>query len=75
MLRFLDEHEPFRRVMGRVNRILMAGGADPAARIRAAMIASAIAGTVIHPLALKLDEDSLRSQLLKLVRKLLPVRA
>jgi AcrR family transcriptional regulator len=72
MLRFLDEHEPFRRVMERVNRLLMGGAADPSARIRAAVFASAIAGAVIHPLVLGLDDASLRSELLKQMRKLLP---
>src|SRR5262245_41244881 len=74
MLRFLEEHEPFRRVMGRVNRSLMGGASDPRARVQAAMLASAIAGTVIHPLVLDLDDESLRSQLLKQVQKLLPLR-
>ena len=50
MLRFLEEHAPFRRVMERVNRLLMGGPSDPRARVRAAMLASAIAGAVIHPL-------------------------
>ena len=61
MLRFLEEHEPFRRVMVRVNRVLMGGAADPGARVQAAMLASAIAGAVIHPLVLDLDDESLRS--------------
>jgi AcrR family transcriptional regulator len=74
MLRFLDEHEPFRHVMVRVNRVLMAGASDPGARVQAAMLAASIAGAVIHPLVLELDDDTLRSQLLKLVRKLLPPR-
>jgi AcrR family transcriptional regulator len=74
MLRFLEEHEPFRRVMERVNRLLMGGAADPRARVLAATIAAAIAGAVIHPLVLELDDESLRSQLLKQVRKLLPLR-
>jgi hypothetical protein len=74
MLRFLDEHEPFRRVMERINRLLMGGVFDPQARVRAAMLASVIAGTVIHPLVLDLDDESLRSQLLKQARKLLPPR-
>src|SRR5512134_2620071 len=29
MLRFLEEHEPFRHVMARVNRLLMGGASDP----------------------------------------------
>jgi AcrR family transcriptional regulator len=72
MLRFLEEHEPFRRVMERVNRVLMGSTSGPGARVQAAMVASAIAGTVIHPLVLDLDDESLRSHLLKQVRKLLP---
>jgi AcrR family transcriptional regulator len=74
MLRFLDEHEPFRRVMERVNRVLMGGASDSRARVQAAMLASAIGGAVIHPLVLDLDDESLRSQLLKQTRKLLTVR-
>ncbi len=74
MLRFLEEHEPFRRVMARVNRILMGGASDPRARVRAAMLGSAIAGAVIHPLVLDLGDETLRSQLRKQVRKLLTVR-
>jgi AcrR family transcriptional regulator len=74
MLRFLWEHEPFRRVMERVNRLLMGGTAEPAARVRAAMLAAAIAGAVIHPLVLDLDDETLRSTLLKEARKLFPLR-
>jgi AcrR family transcriptional regulator len=74
MVRFLQEHEPFRRVMGRVNRLLMGGVAEPGARVQAAVLAAAIAGAVIHPLVVKLDDETFRSQLLKQVRKLLPRR-
>jgi AcrR family transcriptional regulator len=70
MLRFLEEHEPFRRVMERVNRLLMAGRSSPRARVRAATLASAIAGAVVHPLVLDLDDETLRSQLLQQARKL-----
>jgi AcrR family transcriptional regulator len=74
MLRFLEEHEPFRRVMERVNRVLMGGVSDPRARVEAAMLAAAIAGAVIHPLVLELDDETLRSRLLKQARKLVPLR-
>ena len=47
MLRFLEEHDPFRHVMERVNRVLMGGASDPRARVQAAMLATAIAGAVI----------------------------
>ena len=74
MLRFLDEHQPFRRVMERVNRMLMGGASDDRARVQAALLASAIGGAVIHPLVLDLDDQSLRSQLLKQTRKLVALR-
>jgi len=74
MLRFLEEHEPFRRVMERVNRVLMGGVSGPRARVQAALIAAAIAGAVIHPLVLDLADESLRAQLLKQAQKLLPLR-
>jgi hypothetical protein len=74
MLRFLEEHEPFRRVMARVNRVLMGGVVDARARVQGATLAAAIAGAVLHPLTADLDDDSLRSELLRQVRKLIPHR-
>ena len=74
MLRFLEEHQPFRRVMERVNRVLMGGVANGRRRVQAAMLASVIAGTVVHPLVLHLDDENLRAELLKQARKLLPRR-
>ena len=74
MLRFLEHHEPFRHVMARVNRLLMGGASHSRARVQAATLAAAIAGAVIHPLVLDLDDESLRSQLLQQARKLLRPR-
>ena len=71
MLRFVEEHEPFRRVMERLYRVLMGDRASAEARIRAATLSAAVAGTVIHPLVVDLDDDTLRSQLLLLARRLL----
>jgi AcrR family transcriptional regulator len=75
MLRFLDQHAPFRRVMARVNRVLMGGASDPHARVQAAALAAAVSGAVLHPLALDLDDQTLGTQLLRQVRKLLPRRS
>jgi AcrR family transcriptional regulator len=71
MLRFLEDHQPFRRVMVRVNRVLMGGDSNPRCRVRAATVAATIAGAVVHPLVVDLDDRSLRAHLLKQVRKLL----
>jgi len=74
MLRFLEAHAPFRRTMERVNRVLMGGASDARARVQAATLAAAIAGAVIHPLALGLDDETLRSQLLRQAQKLSGLR-
>src|SRR5262249_18267284 len=74
MLRFLENHAPFRHVMARANRLLMGSASHPGARVQAATLAAAIAGAVIHPLVLDLDDESLRSELLKQVRKVLRLR-
>ena len=74
MLRFLQEHEPFRRVIERVNQVLMGGSSAPRAKVLAAAISGAIAGAVTHPLGTDLDDETLRSELLKQLRRLLPPR-
>jgi hypothetical protein len=60
--------------MERVNRVLMGGVFDPRARVGAAMLASAVAGSVLHPLALELDDETLRAELLRQARRLLASR-
>ncbi|MGH7133678.1 MAG: hypothetical protein ACREJO_17240 [Phycisphaerales bacterium] len=42
--------------------------------MQAAVLAAAIAGAVIHPLVLDLDDESLRCELLTQLRKILPLR-
>ena len=54
MLRFLDENERSRKVLER----------------QAAIVTAAIAGTVIHPLGRDLDDQILRAELTKQLRKL-----
>ena len=74
MLRFLREHEPFRDVIERVNRVLMGGASDPRATVLAAAISGAIAGAVTHPLVADLDDEILHLHLRKHVGRLLPAR-
>jgi len=74
MLRCLQEHARFRRVMERVNRGLMGGAPNARARVRAATLAATIAGAVIHPLVVGLDDETLRAELLRQVQKMLPSR-
>jgi AcrR family transcriptional regulator len=74
MLRFLQEHEPFRRVIERVNHVLMGGASNPRAAVLAATVSGAIAGAVTHPLVEGLDDASLHLHLRRHVGKLLPSR-
>ena len=69
--RFFPEHESFRRVMGRMNRLLIGDDSGPEGRVRTAMVIAAISGAVIHPFTVGLDDDTLRSQLLQLARRFL----
>jgi len=70
---FFDEHEPFRRVMHRLSRLLMGDDAGPEARVSTAVLSAAISGAVIHPLVADLDDATLRTQLLLLTRRLFDV--
>jgi AcrR family transcriptional regulator len=69
IVRFFAQHDPYRKVMGRMYRVL--AGADPDARLSAAMLTAAIGGAVMHPIVAELDDATLRAQLLHLARRFL----
>ena len=66
IVRLLSEHEPFQQFMERLFRALLGDRIDATARIRVAMVASAIGGVVTHPLVAGLDDAALRGDLLSL---------
>lgn len=68
---FFAEHETFRDVMHRLQRLLVGNESGPEARVRTAMLLAAISGTVIHPFVVALDDDTLRVELLRLARRFL----
>jgi AcrR family transcriptional regulator len=68
--RFFAGHEPFRRLMNRLYRMLL-GDDSPEARLSGAMLTAAIGGAVMHPMAEGFDDAALRSQLLRLARRFL----
>jgi AcrR family transcriptional regulator len=72
---FFAAHAPFRRVMDRLNRHLMGDSAGSRGRVRTAMLTAAIAGAGTHPLVVDLDDDTLRSELLRLARRFLDLPA
>lgn len=71
IVRFLANHEPFRRLMQRLYMVLTGGDAGVDARVRAAMVSAAIGGAVMHPLVRDLDDETLRSRLLDLAQHFL----
>lgn len=71
MLRLFDEHEPFRRIMERLNRALVGEHVEPGARVTAAMLVTSIGGAVIHPLVADVDNETIRSQLRSCAHSLL----
>lgn len=71
MIRLLAEHPPFQDLMTRLYSLLL--GEEPSAetRVPAAMISAAIGGAVANPLVADVDDETLRTQLLVLARRLL----
>ena len=70
VIRLLAEHEPFRLLMERLYLVMVGDDADPEARVPAAMMSAAIGGAVSHPLVVELDDDTLRTNLLRLARQM-----
>jgi len=70
--RAFAQHNSFRQVMDRMSRILFGHDIGHEARVSTAMFTAAISGTVMHPLVAGLDDETLRSQLERLARRLLP---
>src|SRR5262249_33026964 len=68
IVQFFAHSEPFRQVMDRLYRLLMGDDAGPDARVPAAMLTAAIGGAVMHPIVAGLDDETLRTQLLRLAR-------
>ncbi len=68
---FFAEHDTFREVMHRLRRLLIGDDSGPETRVRTAMLLAAISGTVIHPFVGALDDDTLRTELLRLARRFL----
>lgn len=70
IVRFFAEHEPLRRVLHRMSRLLMGDDTGPEARVQTAVLTAALSGAVMHPLVVDLDDATLRTQLLTLARRL-----
>ena len=71
--RLLANQEHFQQFMRRLYRVLVGDSRSPEARVRAAMIAAAIGGAVMHPFVADLDDATLRAELLRVTRQFLDV--
>jgi AcrR family transcriptional regulator len=69
VVRLLAEHEPFQRFMDRLYRVLLREGEDGA--LEGAMLSGAISSGVMHPLVGDIDDDTLRTKLTNMTRRLL----
>jgi len=75
VIRLLADHEPFQQFMERLFRVMLGDQIDATARVRAAMVASAIGGAVTHPLVANLDDATLRTELIHLTRSFLQLKS
>ncbi|KZS59960.1 TetR family transcriptional regulator [Mycobacterium ostraviense] len=70
IVRLLAEHQPFQQFIARLYGVLVDDAAEDA-RVSAAMLSGAIAVGVMHPLVADIDDESLRSQLRRITRRLI----
>lgn len=70
MIRLLGEHPPFLDLMTRVYATLMGEAATTEVAVQTAIVSSAIGGAVVHPLVADLDDDTLRTELIAVSRRL-----
>ena len=71
IIRYFAHHPPFKQVMDRLYVLLTDDDAGPEARLQGAMFTAAIGGAAMHPLAMDLDDATLRSELQRLAMRFL----
>ena len=69
VLRFFADHAAYREVVDRLTDLLIGPGTGADGHLQTAMFMAAISGAVMHPLVADFDDDTLRAQLLQLVRR------
>jgi hypothetical protein len=71
IVRLLGEHDPFRQFMIRLYGVLLDEDDDVEARVSAAVLSAAIAGSVANPLINDVGDATLRVALLHLTQRML----
>lgn len=69
VLRFFADHPVYREVVDRITDILIGPAKGVDGHLQTAMFMAAISGAVMHPMVADFDDDTLRTQLLQLVRR------
>ncbi|GAB3240316.1 TetR/AcrR family transcriptional regulator [Mycolicibacterium hippocampi] len=72
VVRLLAEHPPFQQFMARLYGVLLRDAGDDVL-IEAAMLSGAISSGVMHPLVADVDDDTLRTRLIDVSRRLLGI--
>ncbi|MFZ0251484.1 MAG: helix-turn-helix domain-containing protein [Acidimicrobiales bacterium] len=70
IVRLLTSHEPLLDLVTRVYGLLLDSEADPGGQVRAAIVAAAIGGAIVNPLVARLDDATLRAELIEVTRRL-----
>jgi AcrR family transcriptional regulator len=71
IVRLLSDHEPFQNFIERLYGMLVGDERGPDTQVRLAALSCVVGGTVAHPLVADLDDETLRAQLLDMVRRLI----
>jgi len=75
IVRLLSDHEPFQHFVERLYGMLVGDGSGPGTLVRLAALTCVVGGTVAHPLVAGLDDETLRTQLVDMVRQLIELPA
>ncbi len=68
VLRVFADHERYQRVVDRLSTLL-GHDAGPHPHLQTAMFMAALSGAVMHPMLADLDDETLRTELLRLARR------
>ena len=75
VVKLLADHEPFVGFIERLFRVLLGEGAGVEARVDAAIMSGALSAAVMHPLVEDVDDETLRSRIFYVTRRILDLPA
>lgn len=71
VVRLLAEHEPFQQFIDRLYAAMLGDQSGDGARVHAAVLSGVIGAAVMHPLVADLDDDTLQTELLATMRRVI----